>query len=335
MQTECQVSAWWVGLASPAWAASVSKMASSSRALVRPKGSAPPKLRRKLSKPMQEQAETARKVLQQKAMHFDEADGDGDNGVTYEEFASQMLRSTQSYSPKKLDTWWSLLGVERDGLLRKEDYFDFALAVASQSTGSGIQAIFLGYDADQSGALDAVEFAAALEDTGFGDVTTEIYEAHRAANTQVPYMSILQAVEKRTHLPAMRSLLLALAADSPTMKVDTTGWRFGGSSAAEARHQLAQLLECHSVRLSHLFYQLDDDGSFTLSREELIDAFRGMGFVGDSSAVLEVWDDLDDTDECVHAAAPQGTHSQRLSRIPPIHHRHAPRHCLLTTPRAL
>ena len=67
------------------------------------------------------------------------------------------------------------------------------------------------------------------------------------------------------------AFLLALASDS-MLKVDTSSWCFSGASADEARAELKALLKQRNVRLSDIFQQLDDDGSFSgssMSEDEL------------------------------------------------------------------
>ena len=133
----------------------------------------------------------------------------------------------------------------------------------------------------------------ALEEMGFGDVSHELYEAHHSKATKtISYATILASVEEKVSQPGMRSFLLALATDS-RRKVDTSSWRFSGTTVEEARSGLQHLLTKHQVRLADLFQQLDDDGSFTLDLSELRDAMWELGFAGHASIVDEIFQTID------------------------------------------
>ena len=66
-------------------------------------------------------ASNARKLLRRKAVEFDEADGDGDQEIDFDEFCRFILPQTNGtqHSQKDLTEWWSLMDVDGDGFIRK------------------------------------------------------------------------------------------------------------------------------------------------------------------------------------------------------------------------
>ena len=253
------------------------------------------KQRSSMAGPHAADARDARKHLRRKALEFDEADADGDQEIGYDEFCEYILPKVRGarHTDADLKEWWALMDIDGDGFIRKDEYFLYTLCAASRKAGSGINAIFAEFDKDGSGNLDEIEFEQALETMGFGDAATAVFEEYQNATTRtVSYLTLLKKVEERTILPAMRSFLMALASDS-MIKVDTSRWSFGGATPQEARSGLATLLKKHSVRLSNLFQQLDDDGSFSLTLAELKDAFWELGYTGKPEVVGEIFSSLD------------------------------------------
>ena len=245
----------------------------------------------------QDAATAARRHLRRKAVEFDEADRDGDQEVDAEEFARFILPRVDSagraITAEVRKEWWALMDVDGDGFIRKDEFFLYALMSASRKSGTGIAAIFKGYDADGSGTLDEIEWERALEEMGFGDVATCMFEQHMDPKSRtISYLHLLKTVETRTNLPSMRTFLLTMASDS-VRKVDTSGWRFGGNRPEDVRSGLASLLQRHGCRLSDLFAALDDDSSFSLTHEELKNAMWEIGFAGRPEVVGEIFDALD------------------------------------------
>ena len=215
--------------------------------------------------------------LRRKALEFDEADADGDQEVSLEEFVRFILPLTGERSESDLKEWFFLMDVDGDGLLRKDEFFLYALCAASRKSGTGITQIFEAYDKDGSGNLDVIEFESALEEMGFGDIATDYFEEHACHDgSSISYLTLLKQIEEKTSLPAMRQFLMALATDA-MLTVDTSTWAFDGSTPEEARRGLADLLKRHNVRLSDLFQRFDDDGSFSLTLDELTSAFWELG----------------------------------------------------------
>ena len=146
-------------------------------------------------------AAEARKLLRRKAVEFDEADRDHDRAIDYEDFCRYILPLTDGSAQAKESTkeWWSLMDADGDGQVRKETFFLWALHSASKKAGSGIAPIFRSFDSDGSGQLDEVEFETALQDMGFGEVATSIFEEHaNSAQRTVSYLSLLKTVEQNT-----------------------------------------------------------------------------------------------------------------------------------------
>jgi len=243
-----------------------------------------------------ESAKSARMHLRRKAVEFDEADGDGDQEIDYEEFCKFVLPRAASgaeHSEEELKEWWGLMDVDGDGFIRKDEFFLYALCAASRRSGSGIESIFRTFDKDASGTLDEIEFENALEEMGFADAATAVFDEHANHSEHViSYLTLLKRVEERTNQPSMRAFLLALASDS-MLKVDTSSWSFTGETAQQVRDGLCGLLKQHKVRLSDLFQKLDDDGSFSLSLDELKEAFWQLGYSGSPDVIRDIFKLLD------------------------------------------
>lgn len=243
--------------------------------------------------PSDDRTTDALKHMKRKAMEYDEADADGDNEITFDEFVTFILPITGDRSEDDLREWWAIMDIDGDGLLRKDEYFIYSLCAASRKSGSGIQNLFQQYDQDGSGNLDIIEFEQALTEMGFGDIANDVYEAYSCpGGACISYMALLKEIETKTSQPAMRQFLIALAADS-MLTVDTSAWSFDGTTPEEARLNLASLLKQHGVRLTDVFQQLDDDGSFSLSLEEMRGAFWELGFRGQPSVVEQTFAQLD------------------------------------------
>ena len=237
-------------------------------------------------------ASIARRHIRRKALEFDTADCDGDKKVGFDKFKAHIVPSGCAASPKEVLEWWSAIDYDGDSFIRKDDFFLYALCAASRKAGSGIAGLFRRYDSDGSGSLDEIEWEKALQEMGFGDVATAMFEEHAQVDKTISYLSLLKTVEARTSMPAMQSFLSALARDS-RLSVDTSKWTFGGDTPEEARQGLVALLRESRVRLSDLFQHLDDDGSFTLTIDELHGAFDELGFTGPTAVVSAIFGLLD------------------------------------------
>ena len=142
------------------------------------------------SKGERENAADARLHLRRKAVEFDEADADDDHEIDYDEFKNFIVpQAAGAHSEEELREWWSLMDIDGDQLIRKDEFFLYALCAASKKCGSGIAAIFKKFDSDGSGSLDELEFTRALEDMGFGDCATDVYEEHCSPDgTTISYL---------------------------------------------------------------------------------------------------------------------------------------------------
>ena len=119
--------------------------------------------------------------------------------------------------------------------MTKDGFFIYALTASSRRAGAGLEAIFRSFDEDDSGKLDSVEFAQALEEMGFGDVSQEVFEENavgKGEHRAVAYMSMLKSIESKLSVPEMRTFLMALAQDS-FLKIDTSTWSFTATTPDE------------------------------------------------------------------------------------------------------
>lgn len=113
-----------------------------------------------------------------------------------------------------------------------------------------------------------------LQELGFGDVASDIFNMYANPDGEtVSYLRMLEGINKKSHTSAIRSFLLALAADSRIV-VDTSDFYFEGDDTESARVNLAAMLERKGVRLTDVFSQLDGDGSGQLTMDEFKEVSR-------------------------------------------------------------
>jgi Ca2+-binding EF-hand superfamily protein len=250
-----------------------------------------------LSKNERLAADAARLHMRRVGLQFDEACGDGDRTLSFEEFCAFTssfttnadIHADKKHQDKELRAWWALINENGDARISKCEFFLYSLCAASRKCGTGIQAIFQKFDGNSSGNLDVIEFEKALDVMGFGDCASEVFDEHVGPHGAVSYLRMLKRVETKSSLPELRAFLAALASDT-RKNIDTSQWAFGGATPEEARDGLAALLMAHHVRLSDLFQQWDDDGSFSLTLEELKDCFTNeMGFIGPTEVVEQIF----------------------------------------------
>lgn len=84
--------------------------------------------------------------------------------LTFEEFCRAVPeRISQGSSKQQICDIFNSVDADRSGTISMDEYFLFALGIAAQQTGSGIEAIFRRYDKGGEGTLDAAEFSRAVE----------------------------------------------------------------------------------------------------------------------------------------------------------------------------
>ena len=114
---------------------------------------------------------------QKDAMKFAEADLNGDNALTFEEFVqlhSAAVRANVSLD--EIRTWFNDCDEDKDGTVTINEYFVFTLSKAEAQTGdSGLRAVFMEYDKDGTGCLDANEFQKFANTIGFGAAAHDIF----------------------------------------------------------------------------------------------------------------------------------------------------------------
>lgn len=236
-------------------------------------------------------AASSRAYLRRKSVQFNEADSDGNDLISYDEFhAFVMPRFSEDTADCK--RWWELMDANADGAISKDEFFVYALCAAIRRAGTnGILSIFRRFDADSNGSFGLIEFERALDEMGFGDAAAAIFASH-AESSLISYLALLKFADMRMSQPSMRAFVTALAADG-MLKVDSTGWIFGGKDAKRVREELCRLLHIHRVKLSKLFEKMDDDSSFFLTPKEFTKAFNELGYNGMPETIDEIFHIID------------------------------------------
>ena len=113
------------------------------------------------------------RITRKSAIAFLEADVNGDKRLSFDEFT--QLNPGENLSDVHLREVFDSIDTDRSGDISMEEYFLWTLSIAHESTGTGIVDIFQKYDKTGEGTLDALEFARAAEDMGFGAAAHELF----------------------------------------------------------------------------------------------------------------------------------------------------------------
>ena len=162
----------------------------------------------------------------------------------------------------------ALSDTDGDGTLSVDEFFNFSLSNASTVTGTeALQTAFRKYDTDASGYLDALEFANACTELGFGSMAHAIFESlDRDQSGTVAYDELLASLTSSmpTDGPT-RAMLTALAMSSSAehnaakRALDTKGWEIKGRDTPAVQAELQALLRNSGARVVDLVQLFDDD----------------------------------------------------------------------------
>lgn len=207
------------------------------------------------------------------------------------------MRSTD----QQLVEIFNTVDTDGSGTISMDEYFLFALSIAAQQTGSGIEAIFRKYDKSGEGSLDASEFSRAVEDMGFGSIAHELFlELDRDESGSVSYGELIKLLQERTSSVGRecKRFLTALAFDRASgdgtgVELDTSKWKLEVSSADELREKLQAYLLETSARVSDLYNALTFGNQKELSKNEWLMAMYRVGFEGEPEIVQNLYDVID------------------------------------------
>ena len=146
---------------------------------------------------------------QRDALRFAEADENGDNALSWSEFLlMQPPPVRDKHGDEEIRGWFEEIDADSDGSVSINEYFTWTLSKALHNGDSGLRAVFMEYDKDGTGCLDAREFQRIADDIGFGAAAHDIF-------MEVSRTRGLRAHSKRCPRSPMFSLRIQSVANSP------------------------------------------------------------------------------------------------------------------------
>ena len=115
--------------------------------------------------PMKRQESRVANMTREAAVAFLNADIDGNQLLSFDEFLSIAPTALSRSGVQKL---FNLVDTDNSGGISMDEFFFWSVSLAHESTGSGMESFIRKYDKTGEGLLDAMEFAMACEDMGFG-----------------------------------------------------------------------------------------------------------------------------------------------------------------------
>jgi len=105
--------------------------------------------------------------------------------LSWDEFINVLpAKVRRENSQQQLIEIFNSIDTDGSGSISMDEYFLFALSIAAEQTGAGIEMIFRKYDENGEGSLDAAEFSRAVEDMGFGSIAHELFLEVRRRHSQ-------------------------------------------------------------------------------------------------------------------------------------------------------
>ena len=122
---------------------------------------------------------------QRDSLRFAEADEDGDNALSWSEFLQMQPAAVRdNHSEAEVRSWFAEIDADSNGSVSINEYFTWTLSKALHNGDAGLRAVFMDYDKDGTGCLDAREFQKIADDIGFGAAAHDIFM--EASSARVP-----------------------------------------------------------------------------------------------------------------------------------------------------
>ena len=200
------------------------------------------------------------------AARFAEAGVDaGDVTLDYEEFyAMHPAHIRSAHAEEEIKKWFDLASGGKPWLT-VTDFFRFSLTKASEAAGpSALRDCFKRWDKDRSGYLDAMEFAQAMHEMGYGAMSHTLFKSLDVDNSgAVSYDELAAALlHSAAKMPgASLSTLMWVggagdeggrAAGPAAPAIDTSKWQLKGTDAQSLREELKAHMASSGARVADL-----------------------------------------------------------------------------------
>ena len=252
------------------------------------------------------QSATTYSHMRQHQMFFQEADVNGDEELTCDEFfAALPPRIKQRHTAEEVSQWFGMMDADNNGTVTMGEFLQWSMVAASSSTGTSVLLAFQKADVDDTGTLDEIEFTSVAQKAGIGDYAHKLFaELDKNPDGTINYRQLMDVSKslKGDGKPVLQSFLMAMAWNdlADDNKLDTTGWTFGCrdasgmDSATQARKELQALLDQYKVKLSDLFEEVDTSDNNLVSEEEFCDGLKNVvGFTGPRHILRQIWATID------------------------------------------
>ena len=261
--------------------------------------------------------ENALRVIRESSLAFLEADTNHDEQLSWDEFlkAVAMPPDAPEAEVERLREVFDAADIDGSGFLSRDEYFLWSLTIAAEFNGRcGLESIFEKYDQSGDGLLDAAEFAAAIEDIGFGDVAHDLFiELDSDESGSVSYQEMIQTLADRvSHLsdPCKRAMTrlafdhagittgkLGRFEDTPTL-LNVSTWRLESNTADRLRLEiLARIGEQEGARISDFCRLMADDnhneGAGALTLAGFVAFLQRVGHVGHVDVLADIFECID------------------------------------------
>ena len=212
------------------------------------------------------------------------AEATDDVWLDFEEFyALQPEHIRRAHSPEEIRVWFDLAS-EGAEALTVDQFFRFSLSKASEKVGaSALRDSFKRWDRDRSGYLDAVEFAAAVTEMGYGSVAHTLFKSLDTDNSgAVTYEELEGALLQSTSkTPGAKALITSLVwqeqegeGEARTAKrnrpgIDTSKWVLRGKDVVTLRNEMQQLLNQSGAHVADVIQLFDRDSGMAPSIDDV------------------------------------------------------------------
>ena len=231
-----------------------------------------------------EPAKEGARLVREVAHAFLSADKSGDRRLTFDEFLDAVpAQMKANRSERALKSLFNVVDADKDGAVSIDEFFIWTLSFLQDSQASGLEEVFQHYNIDGKPELNAMEFAMAAEDIGFGELANDLFVEFDPENTgSIRHKDIINLVQQRVLSRNAKRLLTEIAfdADRRYAPLDVSTWVLHGESKEVLRAELLKLMRDADppARVSELFQAMADaEDATVLRRDDFQAALESIG----------------------------------------------------------